>query len=123
MLRRVVWYKLTEISEVLTASIVALMMETVSTSGASVSFYQTTRRNIPEDSNLHTRRREDLKSHKLSVPQKEWKSKTYYSPKHGNVQGYKHTTRSLQYGARFVENGSPNVAIKLSAFLHSIQEA
>jgi hypothetical protein len=29
------------------------MMETVSTSEASVNFYQTTRRNIPEDSHLH----------------------------------------------------------------------
>jgi hypothetical protein len=29
----------------------------------SVNFYQATRRNNPEDSNLHTRRRENLKSH------------------------------------------------------------
>jgi hypothetical protein len=27
------------------------------------NFYQTTRRNIPEDSHLHTRRREIVKSH------------------------------------------------------------
>jgi hypothetical protein len=40
-----------------------LMMETVGTSETSVNFYQTTRRNIPEDSHLHTRRRENLKSH------------------------------------------------------------
>jgi hypothetical protein len=39
------------------------MMETVNTSETSVNFYQTTRRNILEDSLLHTRRREDLKSH------------------------------------------------------------
>jgi hypothetical protein len=31
----------------------------------SVNFYQTTRRNIPEGSYLHTRRRENLKSHQL----------------------------------------------------------
>jgi hypothetical protein len=40
-----------------------LMMEAASTSETSVNFYQTTRRNNPEDSHLHTRRRENLKSH------------------------------------------------------------
>jgi hypothetical protein len=73
MLRRVVWWKFTDISEVLSASIfraisiiralIALQMEAVSTSETSVNFYQTTRRNIPEDSHLHTRRCENLKSH------------------------------------------------------------
>jgi hypothetical protein len=43
--------------------IIALMMEVVSTSERSVNMYQTTRRNIPEGSHLHTRRRESLKSH------------------------------------------------------------
>jgi hypothetical protein len=43
-------------------SMIALM-EAVSTSDASVCFYQTTRRNIPEDSHLCTRRRENLKPH------------------------------------------------------------
>jgi hypothetical protein len=38
---------------VLTASIIrAMMMEAVSASKMSVIFYQTTRRNIPEDSHL-----------------------------------------------------------------------
>jgi hypothetical protein len=32
----------------------------------SVNFYQTTRRNVPEDSHLHTRRFENLKSHHLT---------------------------------------------------------
>jgi hypothetical protein len=41
----------------------ALMMEIVSTSETSLNFYQTTRRNIPKDGHLHTRRRENLKSH------------------------------------------------------------
>jgi hypothetical protein len=36
-------------------------MEAVSTSETSVNFYQTTWRNIPEDSHVHTRRRENLK--------------------------------------------------------------
>jgi hypothetical protein len=39
------------------------MMEAVSTSETSVNIYQTTWRNILEDSHLHTRRRENLKSH------------------------------------------------------------
>jgi hypothetical protein len=38
------------------------MMEAASTSESSLNFYQTTRRNIPEDGHLHTRRRENLKS-------------------------------------------------------------
>jgi hypothetical protein len=40
----------------------ALMMEAASTSETSINFCQT-RRNIPEDSHLHTRHRENLKSH------------------------------------------------------------
>jgi hypothetical protein len=40
----------------------ALKMEAESIFGTSVNFYQTTRRNMPED-RLHTRRRENLKSH------------------------------------------------------------
>jgi hypothetical protein len=38
------------------------MMEAASTSETKVNFYQTTRRNNPEDIHLHTRRRENLKS-------------------------------------------------------------
>jgi hypothetical protein len=44
-----------------------MMMEAVSRFETSVNFYQTTRRNIPEDSHLHTRRRENLKSHHVVV--------------------------------------------------------
>jgi hypothetical protein len=40
------------------------MMEAASTSETTAYFYQTTRRNKPEDSHLHMRRRENLKSHK-----------------------------------------------------------
>jgi hypothetical protein len=46
MLRRVVWYKFTDVSEVIAASImramiafIALMMEAASTSETSVNFY------------------------------------------------------------------------------------
>jgi hypothetical protein len=38
------------------------MIKAASTSETSVNFYQTTRRNNPEDSHIHTRRRENLKS-------------------------------------------------------------
>jgi hypothetical protein len=46
-------------------AIIALMMEAASTSKTLVNFYQTTQRNIPEDSHLQTRCCEDLKSHLL----------------------------------------------------------
>jgi hypothetical protein len=39
------------------------MMEAARTSETLVNFYQTTRRYNPEDSNLHTHRRENLKSY------------------------------------------------------------
>jgi hypothetical protein len=42
---------------------IALMMEAVRTSETSVNFNVTTRRNIPEESKRHARRRENLKSH------------------------------------------------------------
>jgi hypothetical protein len=45
-------------------ALIALMMEAASTSETSVNFYQTTRHSNSEDSHLHTRRRENLKSHK-----------------------------------------------------------
>jgi hypothetical protein len=40
--------------------IIALMMEAASTLETPVNFYQTKRRNNPEDSHLHTHRRENL---------------------------------------------------------------
>jgi hypothetical protein len=39
------------------------VMDAAGTSETYVNFYQTERRNIPEDSHHHTRRRENLKSH------------------------------------------------------------
>jgi hypothetical protein len=39
-----------------------MAMEAVSTSVTSASFHETTQSNIPEDSHLHTRRPESLKS-------------------------------------------------------------
>jgi hypothetical protein len=55
---------LTDISEVRTASIIlALMMDALRTSETSVNFNVTTRRYIAKDSELHTCRRENMKSH------------------------------------------------------------
>jgi hypothetical protein len=68
LLRRVVCWKITDVSEVLAASIVRAMMKAASTSETSVTFYQITRRNNPAHSHLHTRRRENLKPHKLFPP-------------------------------------------------------
>jgi hypothetical protein len=48
-------------------SLIALMIETASSSGTSVNFYQQKRRNIPEDSPLHDRRRENLKTYRAEV--------------------------------------------------------
>jgi hypothetical protein len=42
---------------------IALMMEAARTSEKLVNFYQTTRCYNPEDSNLHTHRRENFKSY------------------------------------------------------------
>lgn len=55
------------VSERLVASIMVLVMVAVSTSETSVNFNQTTRCNIPEDSQLHSRRHENLKSHQIRV--------------------------------------------------------
>jgi hypothetical protein len=64
MTHHVVWYTLTDISEVLTVSIIkALMMEAVSTSETSGNIYQTTPHNIPEDSHLHTHCHKNLQPH------------------------------------------------------------
>jgi hypothetical protein len=51
----------TEVSEVRVASIV-LMVEAARTSETSVDIYLTTLQYIPEDSELHIRRRENLQS-------------------------------------------------------------
>jgi hypothetical protein len=48
---------------VLPTSIFALMMEAVNISETSVNFYQTVRRNNPEDGHLHTLK--DLTEHDL----------------------------------------------------------
>jgi hypothetical protein len=54
-------------------------MEAASTPETSVNFYQTTRRNIPEDIHPHTRRRENLKSQLLVYSKYEYKEKMLLS--------------------------------------------
>jgi hypothetical protein len=44
-------------------AVIALMMETASSSQTLADFYGATLRYNPEDNRLHTRRRENLKSH------------------------------------------------------------
>jgi hypothetical protein len=53
-----------------------------------VKWYQTTRRNIPEDSHLHTRRRENMKSRRLS-----WHSPGNNQENHGSIHRRLHETR------------------------------
>jgi hypothetical protein len=53
---------LIDVTEVCAASIIRANMEAVRTSETSVNFNVTTRRFIPEDTKLHTRCRENLKS-------------------------------------------------------------
>jgi hypothetical protein len=66
ILRRVVSWKLTDVSEMRTDPIIRTMtIETVSTSETSINFYETTQRNIREGCHLHTRLRENLKSHHM----------------------------------------------------------
>jgi hypothetical protein len=43
--------------------LITLMMEAASTFETLINFYQTTRRYNPEDSHLHTCRRENVKSY------------------------------------------------------------
>jgi hypothetical protein len=45
----------------------ALMMGVVRISESSIDFYETTPHNIPGDCHLHTRRRENLKSHTIDI--------------------------------------------------------
>jgi hypothetical protein len=54
----------TDVSQVHAAFITALMMEVAHTSETSVNIKLRTRQYIPEDSELHTRYSENLKSHK-----------------------------------------------------------
>jgi hypothetical protein len=57
----------TDVSDVRAATIIRSMMEAARTSETSVDMVLRTRQNIPEDSELHTRRRENLKSHKMEL--------------------------------------------------------
>jgi hypothetical protein len=56
--------KLTGVSEISAAAIIRAK-EAAGSSETLVNSHQSTWRNNPEDSHLHTRRRENLKSHRL----------------------------------------------------------
>jgi hypothetical protein len=68
---RVLNWMSTDVSVVRAASIIALILEAARTSETSVDIQLRTRQYILEDSELHTRRRENLKSHKIFDA--EWK--------------------------------------------------
>jgi hypothetical protein len=57
------WTDVSDVSTALIINAIALMMEAVRTSEMSVHFNVTTWCYIPEDSKLHTRRCDNLKSH------------------------------------------------------------
>jgi hypothetical protein len=48
-------------------SLIALMMGAVCTSETSINFYWTILRNVPEDSHLHTHRREELRLRQICL--------------------------------------------------------
>jgi hypothetical protein len=52
LLRRLAWYKFNDVSVVIVGSIITTMKKVASTSETSVNFYQATRCNNPEDSDL-----------------------------------------------------------------------
>jgi hypothetical protein len=68
LLRLVVWWKVTNVSAVLTASIIRVMMKATSTSETLENFYQPTRRYKPEDRHFYTRRRKNLISRRWLSP-------------------------------------------------------
>jgi len=57
----------TDVSEVPAASIIRAMMEAAGTSETSVDIDLRTRQYMPEDYELHTGRRNNLKSHKIKL--------------------------------------------------------
>jgi hypothetical protein len=57
----------TDVSAVRGASVIVLMMGVARTSETSVDIQLRTRQYIPEDSELHNRRRENFKSHTVCV--------------------------------------------------------
>jgi hypothetical protein len=63
------WFSLVRLSKYwvnILNKVITLMMEAGTSSETSVNYYQSTRRNNPEDSHFHTRRRENFESHIMS---------------------------------------------------------
>jgi hypothetical protein len=58
---------ITDVSEEITTSIIALITKAARTSESSVNVYQTTWCSIPEDGHLYNRRRENLNLNRIGV--------------------------------------------------------
>jgi hypothetical protein len=78
------------------------MMEAVSISETLVNFYEPTRRNIPEDSHVHTRCRWNLKSHFVcgllgcdAVLSCRWLPTSWTNPEHEGPQDHMESQRRL----------------------------
>jgi hypothetical protein len=69
----------TDVSTVRGASIIVLMMGVARTSETSVDIQLRRRQYIPEDSELHNRRRENFKSHTWISPRERYAIKLYLS--------------------------------------------
>jgi hypothetical protein len=96
-------------------------MEAVSTSETSVNFYHSTRRNNPEDSHLHTRRRENLK---CQMFQNLWDKigQTWIQVflKHGNMYVYiSEKKKRLSFTIYTVYIGRYNLSIRPDTRLQS----
>jgi hypothetical protein len=110
------------------------MMEAASISETSVNIYQTTRRTNPEDGHLHTRHRENLKSHMDYFLLQGFVIRTVmiilwcYFPLHGDTVprlcNLMHASKPTNVGAVAVNHTSPtptfNVQILLNFYLQPI---
>jgi hypothetical protein len=120
-LKRIIWKKtafwditpcsLAEVdaSRVFTASIIsaliALIKEAVRTSVTSVNFYNTTLCDIPEGCHLHTRHRENLKSHEEMVLTSGWKNLYLYNEELHFVS-LPNNIRLIKSGMRWASHGA-----------------
>jgi hypothetical protein len=97
LLRRVVWYKFTDVlaDSVIRAMTEELMMEAGSTSETSINFCQTTTRNNPEDSHLH----KSLEAIKERTSQNCYAMRTFPNFLHFTFLGHRCYSRTLSIKA------------------------
>jgi hypothetical protein len=80
MLRSVVWWKSADFPEVFNTTIIqtfAMKNEAVRISETMANFYESTRRNVAEDSHLLTRNRENLNCHTVLLCNKKYRPRSY----------------------------------------------